>query len=108
RVTFEQRRQLVELLVDRVVVTDDAVEIRYVVPTTEASTHTRFCQLRSDYFDTFAHFLTGHVAKPSGGPSVDGAAAANGVLRDVGRDTMGAQGPHTLPIVLPFAGPTIV
>jgi hypothetical protein len=26
---FEQRRQLVELLIDRVVVTDDQVEIRY-------------------------------------------------------------------------------
>ena len=31
-------------------VTDDAVEIRYVIPTTEASTHTHFCQLRTDYF----------------------------------------------------------
>src|SRR5262249_156792 len=30
--TFEQRRQLVELLVDRVVVTDGDVEIRYAVP----------------------------------------------------------------------------
>ena len=49
--TFEQRRQLVELLVDRVVVTDDAAEIRYAIPTSDASTHTRCCQLRSDYFD---------------------------------------------------------
>jgi site-specific DNA recombinase len=32
---FEQRRQLVELLIDRVVVTDDQVEIRYAIPTTE-------------------------------------------------------------------------
>ncbi len=32
--TFEQRRQLVELLIDRVVVTDGEVEIRYVLPTT--------------------------------------------------------------------------
>src|SRR5207248_148489 len=40
------------LLIDRVVVTDNAVEIRYVIPTTEASRHTRFCQLRTDYFDT--------------------------------------------------------
>ena len=51
RATFEQRRQLVELLIDRVVVTDGAVEIRYVIPTTEGSTHTRFCQLRTDYLD---------------------------------------------------------
>ncbi len=49
--TFAQRRQLVELLIDCVVVTDGDVEIRYVIPTTEASTHIRFCHLRKDYFD---------------------------------------------------------
>jgi site-specific DNA recombinase len=48
--TFEQRRQLVELLVDRVVVTDDHVEIRYVFPTQPSSEHVRFCHLRTDYF----------------------------------------------------------
>jgi site-specific DNA recombinase len=47
---LEQRRQLVELLIDRVVVTDGQVEIRYVVPTTDHSTKTRFCHLRTDYF----------------------------------------------------------
>jgi site-specific DNA recombinase len=47
---FEQRRQLVELLIDRVVVTDGHVEIRYVIPTTPGSTKTRFCHLRTDYF----------------------------------------------------------
>jgi site-specific DNA recombinase len=47
---FEQRRQLVELLVDRVLVTDGQVEIRYVIPTTDHSTKTRFCHLRTDYF----------------------------------------------------------
>src|SRR5918911_3293013 len=47
--TFAQRRELVELLIDRVVVTDDDVEIRYAVPTAEGSLHTRFCQLRQDY-----------------------------------------------------------
>jgi site-specific DNA recombinase len=31
--TFEQKRTLVELLIDRVVVTNDEVEIRYVIPT---------------------------------------------------------------------------
>jgi hypothetical protein len=31
--TFEQKRQLVELLIDRVIVTMDEVEIRYVIPT---------------------------------------------------------------------------
>src|SRR5262249_51672915 len=48
--TFEQRRQLVELLIDRVVVTDEVVEIRYVIPTTSASEHVRFCHLRTLYF----------------------------------------------------------
>ncbi len=49
--SFAQKRQLVELLIDRVVVTDDEVEIRYVVPTSPRGEHTRFCQLRLDYFD---------------------------------------------------------
>jgi site-specific DNA recombinase len=56
--SFEQRRQLVELLIDRVVVTDGQVEIRYVIPTTDHSTKTRFCHLRTDYFDV----LVGLVA----------------------------------------------
>jgi len=49
--TFEQRRQLVLLLIDRVVVTDAEVEIRYVLPTSPESEHVRFCHLRKDYFD---------------------------------------------------------
>jgi hypothetical protein len=49
--TFEQRRKLVELLVDRVIVTDEEVEIRYVIPTSLESEHVRFCHLRSDYFN---------------------------------------------------------
>jgi site-specific DNA recombinase len=52
--SFEQRRQLVELLIDRVVVTDGQVEIRYVIPTTDHSTKTQFCHLRTDYFDPLA------------------------------------------------------
>jgi len=49
--TFEQKRELVELLVDRVIVTDKEVEIRYVVPTDPSSEKVRFCHLRSDYLD---------------------------------------------------------
>ncbi len=49
--SFAQRRQLVELLIDRVVVTDEEVEIRYVMPTSPRGEHTRFCHLRLDYFD---------------------------------------------------------
>ena len=37
--TFTQRRQLAELLIDRVIVTDDQVEIRYVLPTTPDGPH---------------------------------------------------------------------
>lgn len=49
--SFEQRRQLVLLLVDRVIVTDADVEIRYVLPTSPDSEHVRFCRLRKDYFN---------------------------------------------------------
>lgn len=48
--TFEQKRELVELLIDRVIVANGEVEIRYVIPTSPSSEHTRFCHLRSDYF----------------------------------------------------------
>lgn len=50
--TFEQKRQLVELLIDRVIVANGDVEIRYVIPTSPSSEHVRFCHLRSDYFTT--------------------------------------------------------
>jgi len=46
--TFAQRRQLVELLIDCVIVSDEQVEIRYVIPTSQASEQTRFCHLRTD------------------------------------------------------------
>jgi site-specific DNA recombinase len=48
--TFEQKRQLVELLIDRVIVTMDEVEIRYAIPTSLRSEHIRFCHLHTDYF----------------------------------------------------------
>ncbi len=47
---FATRRALVELLIDRVVVTGEEVEIRYVIPTSRRSEHVRFCYLRLDYF----------------------------------------------------------
>lgn len=47
--SFEQRRSLIELLVDRVIVTDGEVEIRYVMPTDRASEQVRFCHLRLTY-----------------------------------------------------------
>src|SRR5689334_10472496 len=51
---FAQKRQLVELLIDRVLVTDGRVEIRYVIPLSPDSERVRFCHLRKDYFDPVA------------------------------------------------------
>lgn len=48
--TFAQRRQLVTLLIDRVIVSDGQVEIRYVVPTGPKGETVPFCHLRLDYF----------------------------------------------------------
>jgi site-specific DNA recombinase len=52
--SFEQRRQLVLLLIDCVIVTDVEVEIRYVLPTSPESEHVRSCHLRKDYFDALS------------------------------------------------------
>ena len=49
QLSFAQRRQLVELLIDCVIVTDGQVEIRYVLPTGPAGETTAFCHLRKDY-----------------------------------------------------------
>jgi len=48
--TFEQRRQLVTLLIDRVIVDDEKVGIRYVIPTSPEGEKSSFCHLRKDYF----------------------------------------------------------
>jgi site-specific DNA recombinase len=55
--TFEQKRSLVELLIDRVLVADGEVEIRYVVPTHPGSENVRFCHLRKDYFHDVVQVL---------------------------------------------------
>jgi site-specific DNA recombinase len=52
--TFEQKRQLIELLIDRVVFTGEEVEIRYAIPTSSKGETFRFCHLRLDYFTPFA------------------------------------------------------
>jgi len=49
--TFEQKRTLVELLIDRVLIANGDVEIRYAIPTALHGETTCFCQLRKDYFD---------------------------------------------------------
>ena len=49
--------QIIELLVDRVVVKDTEVEIRYVIPTSPSSEHVHFCHLRTDYFSDSSFIL---------------------------------------------------
>jgi site-specific DNA recombinase len=52
--SFEQKRELVELLIDRVVVTGEEVEIRYAIPTSTRCEHIRFCHLLTHYLVTHA------------------------------------------------------
>jgi hypothetical protein len=103
--SFEQRRELVELLIDRVVVTDDAVEIRYVIPTTDASTHTRFCQLRTDYLHFHADPLADGIPRVPRRPTVDSTPPTGSVLRDVRCDMSGAQSGDQVPRVVRLVQP---
>src|SRR5881392_2475617 len=64
--TFAQRRLLVELLIDRVVVTDGEVEIRYVLPTSLDGPHLPFCQLRKDHLDAPADLGQAHQVAQAG------------------------------------------
>jgi site-specific DNA recombinase len=65
--SFAQRRLLVELLIDRVVVTDGEVEIRYVLPTSPDGPHPPFCQLRKDHLDRPPGRITIHQLRRGGG-----------------------------------------
>ena len=47
--SFEQKRQLIELLIDRVIVTEAEVEVRYVMPTSPTGEKAPFSHLRSLY-----------------------------------------------------------
>src|SRR5215475_11100543 len=58
--TFAQRRPLVAWLIDRVIVNDSQVEIRYVVPTGPKGETTPFCHLRLDYLDRPAFLVDAH------------------------------------------------
>jgi site-specific DNA recombinase len=48
---FDRKRELLELLIDRVIVTNGAVEIRYVIPTGPDGEREPFWRLRTDYLD---------------------------------------------------------
>ena len=52
---------LVELLIDRVIVTDSEVEIRYVFPTSSKGERQRFCRLRMDYQASFLNDDSGNI-----------------------------------------------
>jgi site-specific DNA recombinase len=68
--TFEQKRALVELLIDRVIVTHDEVEIRYVVPTSHNHALVPFCQLRANYLLVVQTLPTGrHLGAAQRGPA---------------------------------------
>jgi site-specific DNA recombinase len=98
--TFEQKRQLVELLIDRVIVDDGDVEIRYVIPTTPESEQVRFCHLRTDYFyaPDMIGIAGGHVSQQVGIELVTGSRLAQVEAGKDGRQT------HLLHIALhPFA-----
>jgi site-specific DNA recombinase len=47
--SWEQKRQLIEWLIARVIVTNGEVEIRYVIPTSPTGEADRFCHLRSHH-----------------------------------------------------------
>jgi site-specific DNA recombinase len=55
--TSAQKRTLVELLIDRVLVANGDVEIRYAIPTHPRGEMTRFCQLRKDYLHHIIQIL---------------------------------------------------
>ena len=46
---FGHKRELLELLIDRVIVTDETVEIRYAIPVGPEGEREPFCLLRTDY-----------------------------------------------------------
>jgi hypothetical protein len=50
---FDRKRALLELLVDRVIVTDGEVEIRYVVPTGPDGERHPFCRSQTDHLHRF-------------------------------------------------------
>jgi site-specific DNA recombinase len=98
--TFDQRRQLAELLIDRVIVTDGQVEIRYVLPVSPDGPHRPFCQLRKDHLDVPpAARDPGQV----GGAGPAGAVA--GIVGDLIRVGQGPAGQQPVPAAARPPGP---
>src|SRR5260370_1255784 len=94
--TFEQRRQLAELLIDRVIVTDGQVDIRYVLPTSPDGPHHPFCQLRKDHLDP----PSGHCDGDQPGQR-DGSGCPAPVERAGAGITVAADQQHAAPGIAP-------
>ena len=92
--TFEQRRLLAELLIDRVIVTDGQAEIRYVLPISPDGPHRPFCQLCKDHLDPppdlgqAGQLVEGSVFWQGGQPVIGGLI---GVGRPFGQQPAGGQ-----------------
>ena len=97
--TFEQRRLLAELLIDRVVITDGDVEIRYVLPTSPDGPHRPFCQLRKDHLDSPPG--DGHLDQLRQRHRVRGPAQ---VAADGAGIAVAAEQQHGVPGVVPLGG----
>src|SRR4051812_7942407 len=64
---FDQKRALLELLIDRVIVTDRAVEIRYVIPTGPEGERQPFWRLRTDYLRLVSQMAGAGAVRPLAG-----------------------------------------
>jgi site-specific DNA recombinase len=113
--TFTQRRLLVELLIDRVIVTDGEVEIRYVLPTSPDGPHPPFCQLRKDHLDAPAQLAEADQLGQVSGPrrarptfealqAIDAAALANARMPPAWR-WWSSRPAAWLPVGVFFGGP---
>src|SRR3954451_11005305 len=78
-----RKRELLELLIDRIVVTDETVEIRYVIPVGPGGERDPFCLLRTDYQVRLPAPRRGRVRKGRGQAQA-AAERAEGVLRGAG------------------------
>jgi site-specific DNA recombinase len=87
---FAQQRQLVELLVDCVIVSDEQVEIHYVIPTGPQGEATIFRHLRSDYLDSAPGAITlGNIAPLRASMQFPKQAAYNAPMFRPGMATLG-------------------
>jgi site-specific DNA recombinase len=68
---FGRKRELLELLIDRVIVTDETVEIRYAVPVGPEGEREPFCRLRTDHQVRVPGPRRGRVWRHGAAPATD-------------------------------------